>query len=272
MKTWHLDPGLASAYAGDELDDPRAYSVEAHLMACAHCRGVVAGAFDRQRLDGIWAGLVAGVHAPRPTPLERILLLLGIREHVARLIAATPSLSRAWIAAVAAALTFAVSAAHLGPDEWGLLVFLGMAPLVPVAGVAAAYGSGSDPTHEFGIAAPLHGWRLLQVRTATVLAVSIVLAGVAALALPGLGWIAAAWLLPAIGTSSATVALSTAMAPRWAGGLVAWLWLSVVVVSVRALESPLALFDAPTQVAMALVTVAALAVTVLRRETLDTLH
>lgn len=272
MMTWHLDPELVAAYAGGELDDPRAYSVEAHLMACAPCRGVVAGAFDRERLDGTWSGLVAGIHAPRPTPLERVLLLLGIREHVARLVAATPSLSRAWIAAVAAALTFAVAAAHLGPDEWALLVFLGMAPLVPVAGVAAAYGSGSDPTYEFGIAAPLHGWRLLQVRTTTVLAVSIVLAGLAALALPGLGWVAVAWLLPAIGTSSTTVALSTVMAPRWAGGLVAWLWLSVVVVAVRALESPLDLFHAPTQIAMVLVTVAALAVTVLRRDTLDTLH
>lgn len=272
MSTWHLDPTLVDAYADGRLDDPRAYSAEAHLMACADCRGMVTEAFDRRRLDEVWAGVVAGIHAPRPTAVERVLLRAGVEDHVARLVAATPSLSLAWIGAVAAGLAFAVLAAHLAPQRWGLLVFLGMAPLVPVAGVATAYGAGADPTHEFGIAAPLHGWRLLQLRTTTVIVASVLLAGVAALALPGIGWLAAAWLLPALGTSFATVALSTVLAPRWAGGLVAFLWLSVVVLSVRVLDAPLTLFAAPTQITMALVAVAALAVTFMRRDTFDILH
>lgn len=272
MNTWHLDAPLVEAYAGDRLDDPRAYSVEAHLMACPGCRAMVADAFDPRRLEEGWANVAAGLHAPRPTVVERALLRLGVEDHVARLVAATPSLSLAWIGAVASALGFAVLAAHLSPPVWGLLVFLGMAPLVPVAGVAAAYGPGADPMHEFGVAAPLHGWRLLELRTTTVLIASVLLAGLAALALPGIGWLAAAWLLPALGTSTATVALSSVVAPRSAAGIVAFLWLSAVTLSARVLDAPLSLFAAPTQIAMVLVAAAALAATYLRRDAFDVLH
>lgn len=270
MSTWHLDTALAVAYADGSLDDPRAYSVEAHLPACEACRGLVADAFDTTRVDELWHGIVAELDAPVPGPLERLLLRLGLPEHLARLLAATPSLSMAWVGAVATALAFAVAAVHLVGSDRSLLVFLGGAPLVPVAGIAAAYGPRVDPAHELGVATPMQGWHLLALRSVAVLVVSTVLAGVAAVALPSVGWHAAAWLLPALGGTLLTLALSSVVAPHWAAAGVAWAWLTVVGVTARTSATPLDLFDLPTQLVAAGVALAALLVTVVRRDAFDT--
>lgn len=134
----------------------------------------------------------------RPGPMERTLVRLGIADHVARLLAATPSLRLSWFAALAVALGFAVSAAYTG----AVVVFLVVAPLVPLAGVAAAYGPGVDPTYEIGLASPMRSYRLLLIRALAVLTASMGLAGAAALALPTLNWSTAAWLLPSLGPRS----------------------------------------------------------------------
>jgi hypothetical protein len=116
-----------------------------------------------------------------------------------------------WLGAVALALAFAVLAAHEGHQ--GLVVFLTIAPLIPVAGVAAAFGPGVDPTCEIGVAAPFRSFGLLLLRSTAVLASSLVLIGLAALALPRLDWTAAAWLLPAFALTSVTLAVSTVVEP-----------------------------------------------------------
>ena len=46
--------------------------------------------------------------------------------------------------------------------------FLALAPLLPLAGVAAAFGAALDPTYEIGLAAPLSAVRLLLLRTVAV--------------------------------------------------------------------------------------------------------
>lgn len=270
MTTWHLDPTLVTAYADGSLDDPRAYSIEAHLPDCAACRVLVAEAFDSTRIDELWGGIVAELDAPVPGPVERLLVRIGVPEHLARLLAATPTLGLAWIGAVTTALVFAVLAAHLVGTDRSLLAFLGVAPLLPVVGVAAAYGPAVDPAHELGVATPMQGWHLLALRTTAVLAVSVLLAGVAATALPSLGWIAVAWLLPALGGTLATLALSTFVAPHWAAGGLGWLWLTVVGLTARTSPTPLDLFDLPTQLASAGLALAALVVTLSRRGAFDT--
>ena len=72
-----------------------------------------------------------------------------------------------------------------GTDR-GLALFLVVAPLIPVAGVAAAFGPGLDPTWEITVAAPGGGFRLLLLRAAAVFATTFAMASVASLALPGL--------------------------------------------------------------------------------------
>ena len=54
-------------------------------------------------------------------------------------------------------------------DERFLRMFLVVAPLGPLAGVAVAFAGGLDPTREIGLAAPYSGLRLLLIRTAAVL-------------------------------------------------------------------------------------------------------
>ncbi len=208
---WHADPEAVSRYATGELDEARMYSLEAHLLACGRCRALLSPLVDPGAIERVWLEIEEAVDAPRPGPVERALLGLGLPDHLSKLLAATPSLRLSWFGAVAVALAFAVLAAHGGHP--GLVIFLSMAPLIPVAGVAAAFGPGIDPTYEIGVAAPLRSFMLLLIRSTAVLVASLVLIGLAALTLPNLGWTAAAWLVPAFALTLVTLAVSTVAEP-----------------------------------------------------------
>lgn len=270
--TWHTNDELLARYVDDRLDDARALSVEAHLLACEACRAAVADHLDAEPLERVWDAVVAEIVAPVPGPVERLLRRLGVRDHLARLLAATPSLQLSWFAALTVALGFAVVAAHARPGPWGAWPFLVLAPLVPVAGVAATYGPAMDPTHEIGVAAPMHSFRLLLVRAVAVLATSLPLTGLVALALPGLHWTAAAWLLPALALTLATLATSTVVAPLAAAGSVTFTWLAVVSASVHLAETRLALFGPFGQLAFVVVAAIAVAVPAVRHHRFETLQ
>ena len=197
-------------------------------------------------LDAMWPGIETALDAPRPGIVERALLRLGVREHVCRLLAATPSLRVSWLLAEAFALGMAALAANraTGTELAGatLFLFLVTAALAPVAGVAAAFGPGVDPTYEVGLAAPMPSERLLFIRASAVLGVSLAIAGVAALALPGTGWTLALWLLPALGLTLATLALATWMRPVWAAIGVGVGWVALAAVTSVAITEPLTVF------------------------------
>jgi hypothetical protein len=134
-ETWHAEPGDIARYAAGAIDDTGAGSIEAHLVTCAHCRAQVAQVADTGRLDASWLAIVDTLDRPRPTVVERVARGLGVRNDTARVLAATPSLQRSWLLAVVVAFGFAVLAAQGGTDR-GLALFLVLAPLIPVAGVA----------------------------------------------------------------------------------------------------------------------------------------
>jgi hypothetical protein len=265
--TWHADPALLERYALGVTDEARSVSIEAHLLACTACRGIVAGMVDALALERIWASIDDRLDAPRLQPVEWVLTRLGVQDHVARLLAATPSLHASWFVAVAIALVFAVMGAYAG--ERGLLLFLVLAPLVPLAGVAAAYGPGIDPTYEIGLAAPLRSFRLLLIRSLAVLATSTIIAGAASLALPRLGWTTAAWLLPSLGLSALSLALSTAIPPAWAFGSVAFGWIGVSLLSEFGSPAPFAAFRIAGQLASLAILLVAGLVVARRREAFD---
>lgn len=244
---WHADPATLGRYARGGLAPAATSSVEAHLLACPRCRAGVAHEVSPARLDTIWAAVADVVDSPRPTLVERLLVRLGMRDHTARLVAATPSLTAAWTLSVAGALAFALLAAQSGPR--GVLFFLALAPVLPVAGVAAAYGRDTDPTYDVALAAPYPSFRLLLLRTGTVLASTVVLAGLAALLLPAAPALAVAWLLPALALSTSTLVLSARLPAPAAAGVVVALWLGAVLGAFRATGSPYAAFGAVGQTA-----------------------
>ncbi|GGT31928.1 zf-HC2 domain-containing protein [Nonomuraea spiralis] len=263
MSTWHMDDGMAAAYAVGELPATPAASVEAHLLACARCRALLAAQVPKARLDRVWDEIADTVDAPAPRPVERLLRTLGVPESTARLLGAAASLRLPWLAASAVALFFAALASG-ETTRWGLLTFLTLAPIVPVAGVAVAFGRDGDPAYEIGLAAPYSMFRLMLMRAAAVLASSSVLALAAGLSLPGGGWTAAAWLLPSLALTSLTLALSSRYDPRRCAVAVTVPWVAAVVATnVRAPD--LVMFGSAGQAGYLAVTVVSVVLLAVRR-------
>lgn len=259
MTQWHVPPWMMDGYLAGEADPASAASTEAHLLACAVCRSRLDTATDAARLDRLWAEVVEAVDAPRVSRGEWLLSRLGVSESTARLVAVTPILQWSSIASAAVALGFAVLAAQASPAR-GVLLFLALAPLLPVAGVAAAFGWGSDPVYEIGLTAPFSTFRLVLLRTAAIVTVCTAMSAVACLLLPDLGWATVGWLLPALALSVSTLA-----AGRWfdlvhAATAIAVAWVVVVVVLTGGGQDLRVVFGAQAQVFYAVVLVLAAAV------------
>jgi hypothetical protein len=253
--SWHVPSDLLARYVDGDVDEVQACSVEAHLPACEHCRATIAELVDDAIVARYWEAVEARLDAPRPGPVEASLVRVGVPAHVARLLAATPALRLSWMLACAAVLAFAVWAA--GERAHGEYWFLVMAPLLPLAGVALAFGPDVDPTYEIGLAAPTRSFGLLLVRTLAVLVTTGAMATAGGLALDGAQWSAAAWLAPSLGLTLASLALSTRVSPAAACGALAALWALGAGAGWRWAQDPLALFGAGGQLAFALLAVCA---------------
>ncbi len=238
MTTWHAEPELLERYADGRTDDVLAASLEAHLLACAQCRGRVAAYVPASRLRGNWDAVVATLDAPTPGPLERLLVRSGLRASTARLLTATPTLRLSWLSSIALALAFAaVAATRPGGAP---LLFLALAPLVPVVAVAIAFNPSLDPSSEMVEATPVAGLRLLFLRTLASLGPSIVLAGVAGRLVADPGDSLALWLLPALALSALSLALASVVPIATAASALGVLWASGVVVAEAAARGSLA--------------------------------
>ncbi|MEV6617438.1 zf-HC2 domain-containing protein [Streptomyces sp. NPDC051051] len=263
--TWHVPEEDLRAYARGELVAPLLWSADTHLAGCAQCRSRLAGAVDPVALDAGWERLDAELDAPRPGPVERLLVRLGVADHTARLLTATPVLRRSWLLAVVSLLVMTVLAVHLVDRP---MLFLALAPLLPLGGVALSYGPALDPSYEMAVVAPMHGFRLLMIRTVAVLTAGLAFNGLATLALPGYGLLALTWLLPALALTATGLALTPRLGPVLAPALVGGAWLTLLVVAQSQAHSHTTLvpFTAAGQSAAA--AVAALA-TVLLYQTRD---
>jgi hypothetical protein len=267
-ETWHADPAVLARYAAEGLDDVRASSLEAHLLTCETCRAAIVPLSEAPRLEAMWHAIETSLDAPRAGLLERALIRVGVRDHVARLLSATPSLRLSWLLAEGIALGSAALAAHgaAGRPDAGpmLFLFLVLAALTPVAGVAAAFGPGVDPTYEIGIASPMRSDQLLFIRASAVLVVSMVLGLVAASVLPGTGWTAALWLVPALGLTLATLALATWLRPIVAACAVGLAWIALAAVASTVEGDALAAFRMGGQLLSGLVVAVSVSVLALR--------
>jgi hypothetical protein len=223
---WHLDEELARRYAENRVPGVLTTSVEQHLVTCPACRALLRPAVPDERRAALWAEVLERVEAPPVGRLERLLRRAGLDEPTARLVAITPLLRTAWLAGTVLVLALALLAAGTGAQAVAL--FLVLAPVLPVAGVALIFGPGADPAHEIVAGTPYSPLRLLAVRTLVVVSTTFLPAGVAAVFLPVQLGLALAWLLPALALTVGTLALSTRIAPHVAASGLAIAWVSTV--------------------------------------------
>jgi len=234
--TWHADHDLLTAYVAGALDPVGGASVEQHLTRCVECRQRIRPLADTPALDRTWAGIRDAVQTPAlPLPI-RVARRLGLSEPTSVLLAATASLRTAWLTSALVALAFATVAVAWSSEEM-IAPFLLVAPLVPVIGVAAAYGPHEDPLESLVVTAPYGRTRLILLRTLGVLVSVLPIAIPLGFLLPGPVWLAVAWLGPALALVPVLMALSSFVGPRSAAAVVAIGWSGVVLVSVRILPA-----------------------------------
>jgi hypothetical protein len=255
--TWHVDPAQARGYADGTVTGARAASVEAHLLACPQCRGRLAPLAPTTRLDAVWEMVQERVDAPRRTWVERVLVRLRVPDQDARLLSAAPSLQVSWLLSLTLVLGFAAVAATM--DSRGLEVFLVLAPLAPVVGVAGAYGRGIDPTYETTRATPYPGYRLLLLRVLAVLVVSVALTGGFAVLVAD-GWAAVTWLLPSLALVGLVLVLAELIELPLAAAAVVASYLGAVALVVASSHDVTDLLARPGQPVWMLVAAACLVV------------
>jgi hypothetical protein len=261
--TWHVDAVTADRYASRQIDPTTAASLESHMMVCSGCRALVGEAVDGPVLDIVWAALTEQLDEPVLGLVERTLVRVGCTEATARIVAATSRARWSFLLAVAFSLLLAVIASRT-PYEDYFGAFLIVAPLGPLM-AAAAVGRWSDPLYEVTLTAPLSSLRILLVRTAAAVTPALVLT---ALSIPWLlerGWLAAAWLLPALALTFGALALSSWMSIETAALTVGGSWAAVLIGLRLPVAELLDLFAGPLQVVALTVVAGSVVVTVLRR-------
>jgi hypothetical protein len=157
---------------------------------------------------------------------------VGLGAGDAVVVGAAPLLRIAWSAGLAAVLGFMLVASLVG-DDHAQALFLALAPLLPVVGVAAAYGPSVDPSHELGLAAPYRTIRLVLLRTAAVLLTAVPITVAAGLLLPLDGAAGVAWVLPALAFTVIVLGAGSWVDPWAAAVAVGAGWVTAVTMSAR---------------------------------------
>jgi hypothetical protein len=261
-QVWHAGEPLLRAYLAGSLNALDGASVEQHVSRCSECRTLVGTLTDRAPLDRAWLELRTSIERTRLPLVVRAARRCGLREPHAVLLAASVSLRTAWLSSAFVALAFSLAATHAAAD-FQLWPFLLVAPLIPVLGVAAAYGHAEDPLETLIATSPFGRDRLILLRTAAVLVTCVPVACLLGLFLPGPPWVAVAWLGPALSLVPVLLALATFVEPRLAGAMVALVWSGFVLGSVRPFW-PTWPVEASQQLAFLVVALLAIAVLALR--------
>jgi hypothetical protein len=237
--SWHVDAESLRRWVDGDAGSLVSVSIEQHVLKCAHCRDAVATLVPESTRPP-WEDVLAAIEVPRPGLVQRSFVRLGLSESDSKVASTAPTLRVGWLLATLGILLFVVVAAVLA-EEGGLGLFLMVAPLIPVTGVAAAYGPSSDPSYETVVVAPFVTVRLILLRTLSVLVTSVPLVVVAGLFLPTSPLVAVAWLLPAAGFVAVVLTASNWVEPTHAAAAVGVCWSALVVWAVYS-HDPLAVF------------------------------
>jgi hypothetical protein len=259
---WHVGDAALRGYADGSASAIAGASVEAHLMGCATCRQRLGALIPREPLEKAWEAVRTAMETPRVSVVERLLGWLGVPTESARLLAAVPAFRGAWLLGLLTITAFAGAAAAMS-EIYGVALFLLVAPLAPVAGVAASFGGDADPSHELVTVTPHPAARLLLLRTGGVLATSLPIAVLVGLVLPGSAWLAVAWLMPAVAGVTLSLALTPMIGCTAASAAVAGTWAVVVGSGIR-MRDPLEVVEPVMQLGFIAITSVALVVLIMR--------
>jgi predicted anti-sigma-YlaC factor YlaD len=281
IETGHLPAPLLQRYAASAAGTPGtpdnpdmpdgAWTVEAHLEACAACRQVLADVVERSSpqvtalLRRVEAQLTEDVRRSAPAPARR-RGLAGRAVRWARSWAAPAMLPRivmTVLVVAAAVMLDVVDEAVDGAVEgrFPSLVLL-VAPVAPLVGVSAAWSRRLDPAYEVVAASARAGLDLVLRRAVAVLAV-VIPALAAAGAMVGVS--PARWLLPCLAFTGGALVLGEIVGLRQAARGLAVLWAAAVVGPSLWLDRAPAVLDTAVRPAWLAVLVLVAALLTLRR-------
>lgn len=264
---WHVPVDRLVRYAGGDANPIERDSIEAHLLACDHCRSNLTTA--RPSAGGSHDATLLAItnridHPRRP--------LRGATGSL-RVSIASPSFVLASTLLVSS-LVIIVAISNAFMPRWSALVLILIAPLAPVAAAAIAFLPTTDPAGSLAVATPLAAGRLPFIRAMFGTAVSA-LAGFLSSAFTPLGWYdSVAWLAPGFAFAAIVVAGSTWVHPvhmavglgtGWAAICAVWARGQRNLVTVDAVNA-LVTRGARVQVACLVVIVLATLVTLSRRD------
>jgi hypothetical protein len=277
----HATRDILARYAAGTVETVAVWSVEAHLTGCAGCRSALSALVDAGRLARNRSVLLVRIALPRSGPLRRLLCRCGIPDYVLDLVAATPSLTWSWLLSVAGVLAVVTGEAAAVRYDWipvggqsglagnpspgALAPFLLIAPLLVLAGVAAAFLPVLDPGYRLAIAAPFSGIKLLLIRAISALIAALVPVACATLIVPGPGWLPVALLLPSLALCGFALAAASIVDSRAAVVIAGMLW-TVPALLLATWHVPLAIVQRNAQLACAAVLCACAVVLYLRRD------
>ena len=228
---WHASDELLQRFVVDPaaLDGAAAASLEAHLIACDRCRSSLNDDIGADQVATSWSSIAQRIDAAEA-------LAAGTGARPTRCVRGDRSPDRRDTCAAGGSARGGRRrrsrggrrAAEQPAASGGFLV---IAPLLPLAVVAAAFAPTSDPAGEAGIATPLHGIGLVLRRSSVVLAAVFIVLGIAALAIGDLQAPVIGWLLPSWALAVAALALGTWLRAEVAAGALAFGWVVVVSLS-----------------------------------------
>jgi hypothetical protein len=259
-QTWHADEETLRSWATGTAAPLLAASVEGHLLRCEDCRRRTSSLSVRPTPEDAvrrWDALADRIDRPRSSSLLRIGL-------------ATPGLRTAWLVSLLLLLALPVGVTVVGIR---LPLFMALAPVAPLAAVALAYGRDAEPAGELALATPRAGLRLVAAR-ALLVALTAVPIGVGSALLLGLPVdIALGWLLPGAALASLVALAGTShLDPALVAACLGSTWAVAVSwpTALRRVPADIvseALASAPTQLTALAIALAAVALTVVRRDT-----
>lgn len=284
---WHVPAPLRRAWVAGSVPDEQAWSVEAHLMACPACRNDVSIEVAASPVEALLEDVQGRLQVLPPQvplssarPAQRVRALLGLRQ-----------VGLAWGLVILALLAGATALDLLSRTDLvgatnpvGALAWFAaggswvaaVAPVLPVLGVALAWGPGLDPAHEIAAATPVAGLRLVLWRTTGVLltafpAALMVQVFVALTRPAGIGTLhLTGWLLPSLGLTLLTLAAGSLVGTAPAAAAVAAAWSLGALAPLAAGTTPL-LFTAVSPPLWAVCATAGAGVLVLRHDRLGRL-